>query len=118
MLSARRIITEQLPPKIQYLNDNSYYYNYDIVQTQSEREGEPITQYNFVQVHLWGKPNYKDCVKAVIRSYLTIDEEFDLINSINKATLGLDVSTEDVDKYKEYVCLLNNIKLNVSQDFK
>ena len=112
MLVATRIITDQEPNKIEYLNDGSYYYNYD----RKQFVGEEGPMYSFVQVHIWGHPNYKDCVRAVIRSYITIDEEFDLINSMNGVALGL--VNESTEEYIEYINLLGEIKSKVKEDFK
>lgn len=106
------------PESIQYLGDGSYYYNYMIdEQPVTDENGEEKTQYEFICVHLRGKAVYEDCVKAVIRNYITESEEFDLINSYNKYALGLSTKESSKDKYVEYLKLLMTIKENVHKDF-
>lgn len=122
MLQATRIETNVEPKKIEYLGDGSYYYNYDIqakVVTVTEMESSEETEetrWNYVQVHLHGKANYNDCVRAVIRQYVDQDEEFDLINSANRVSLGLDTSEQSTQDYKDYLTLVDTIKANVKKD--
>lgn len=113
------------PNSIEKLGNGSYYYNYNIqprlVEVTKELDSTETveeTNYFFVQVHLTGVPNYKDCVQAVIRAYVTQSQEFDLINSANKVVMGLSENTEDTEKYKEYLQLVNDIKVNVKKDFE
>lgn len=108
MKEINKIISAEKPKIIEYLGDGSYYYNYDI---KSEDDS-----YSFIQVKLWGKANYSDCVKAIIRAFVTLEEEFDLINSVNKSILS-ESYDESVDKYQEYLELLDTIKANVKSDF-
>lgn len=96
MLEPKRIQMNVCPQVIQKLGNGTYYYNYDIREVEAEVEildekdsTKFETQYNFIQVLLNGQPNYKDCVRAIIRSFITIDEEFDLINSYNSYTKTL-----------------------------
>ena len=73
------------PNVIERLGNNTYYYNYNITSEQrTNGNGEQETIYNFIQVHLSGIPDYKDCIKNIIRKYVSQEEEFDLINSYNK----------------------------------
>ena len=106
------------PNAIERLGDNTYYYNYNITSEQKENEnGGQETIYNFVQVHLTGIPDYKDCIRNIIREYVSQTEEFDLINSYNKVQFTGDKNSEDVKKYTEYINLLEEIKTNVKKDF-
>jgi hypothetical protein len=57
-------------------------------------------------------------VKAIIRAYIDQDEEFDLINSANRVTLGINESTEATDNYKQYLELVDTIKANVKKDLE
>lgn len=124
MVNPRRIEMDSKPNKIELLGNGTYYYNYDV---QSEIISEPDmetgeikekTRWNYIQVHLRGTPEYKKCVEAVIRTYLDINEEFDLINSMNKYNLGLSTDEEDKIKYQEYLNLVENIKKYIKNDFK
>lgn len=112
------------PQTIQKLGNGTYYYNYDIKEVEVEVEildekgsTKFETQYNFIQVLISGQPNYKDCVKAIIRSFITVDEEFDLINSYYSYIENLTEDSEALLKYKEYLSKLKEIKAKVKEDF-
>ena len=106
------------PNAIDQLGNNTYYYNYNITEEQRANENdEQETIYNFIQVHLTGIPDYKDCIRNVIREYVSQEEEFDLINSYNKVQITGEKNSEDVKKYTDYINLLNEIKTNVKKDF-
>lgn len=106
------------PNAIERLGNNTYYYNYNIVSEQRANEnGEQETIYNFIQVHLTGIPDYKDCIRNIIREYVSQTEEFDLINSYNKIQITGEKNSEDVKKYTDYINLLDEIKTNVKKDF-
>ena len=106
------------PNATERLGNNTYYYNYNITSEQrTNMNGEYETIYNFIQVHLTGIPDYKDCIKNIIREYVSQEEEFDLINSYNKVQITGEKNSEDVKKYTDYINLLNEIKTNVKKDF-
>ncbi len=111
MFTATRIESVIKPNKFESLNNGIWYYNYDISKDSIEDE----IRYNFIQVRIQGKPTYKKCVEAIIRQYITQNEEFNLINSYN--SYQLDISLVDV-KYKEYLQLVKVIKDNVRKDFE
>ena len=124
MLEPNRIQMNVCPQVIQKLGNGTYYYNYDIREVEAEVEildekdsTKFETQYNFIQVLLNGQPNYKDCVRAIIRSFITIDEEFDLINSYNSYSENLTSDSEVINEYKEYLNILKQIKAKVKEDF-
>ena len=106
------------PNIIERLGNNTYYYNYNITSEQrTNQDGKEETIYNFIQVHLTGIPDYKDCIRNIIRKYVSQEEEFDLINSYNKIQITGEKNSEDVKKYTDYINLLNEIKTNVKKDF-
>ena len=118
MQEPRRVQMNICPQATQKLGNNTYYYNYDIVEVSVTLEdGEEETQYSYVQVLLNGQPNYKDCVRAVVRSFLTIDEEFDLINSYNSHMLLASDDVTIVEGYQNYLDLLAEIKTKIKKDF-
>jgi len=99
------------------LGTGDWYYNYNINQCamtvfsniESTEVFSETPGYEFIQVRISGRPTYEKCVRAIIREYVTMDEEFDLINSYNR-----DNSNEE---YKEYLKLLEEIKSKVRKDF-
>lgn len=106
------------PNAIERLGNNTYYYNYNInIEQRTNDNGEEETIYNFIQVHLTGIPDYKNCIRNIIREYVSQEEEFDLINSYNKVQITGEKNSEDVKKYTDYINLLNEIKTNVKKDF-
>lgn len=122
MLEPHRIQMNIQPQTIQKLGNGTYYYNYDIKEVEAkvmDQEGDAKSelQYNFIQVLLSGQPNYKDCVKAIVRSFLTVDEEFDLINSYNSYTEDSTGDPTALSEYKEYLSKLKEIKAKVKEDF-
>lgn len=122
MLEPNKIQMNVYPQTIQKLGNGTYYYNYDIKEVEAEvtdQEGDTKLelQYNFIQVLLSGQPNYKDCVKAIVRSFLTVDEEFDLINSYNSYTEDPTGDSTALSEYKEYLSKLKEIKAKVKEDF-
>lgn len=111
-----RIFGNQRPNSITRLINNKYIYCYDIKSEPDveDENGNIIKQYSWIQLELFGLPNYKDCVKAVIRHFYTQEEEFDLINSYNKSI----INSEPDEDYKNYLNLLSEIKENVHNDFQ
>lgn len=122
MKEPRRTTSKEQPQAIQKLGDNSYYYNYDIqpttIQEYNLEQLKETDGYSYIQTHIYGNPNYVDCVKAIIREYISTEEEFDLINSYNSYQANL-VDNEDIaTEYLEYLNLLQTIKKNIKKDFK
>lgn len=117
MLNVTRLITKEPLPMLQFLGDGSYYYNYDITKDTKEIENKDEDVYSCVQVRIYGTPNAKDCIKHVIRAYISQEEEFDLINSANKAIYTSDENSEALTKYIEYLDLVSDIKTKVKNDF-
>lgn len=123
MFEARRIESSVQPPKVESLNNGTYYYNYDIQTKQvsapdmETNEMTEETRYTYIQVHLHGQPDYKECIKAVIRQYVDQDEEFDLINSSNSIVLGISSDQSERQKYLSYLELVGDIKTRVRTDF-
>lgn len=103
--------------KIQRLGNNTYYYNYIIDVTEivtKDKETEPL--YKYIQVHLYGQPDYKQIVQAVLREYISQNEEFDLINSYNSYQNNITTDETVVSKYIDYLKLVQQIKVNVKKD--
>lgn len=115
MRNPQRVQSDVKPLPIKQLGDGNYYYNYDPipVQDMDPIDNKEVTKYYSIQVKLRGVPNYKDCVRAIIREYITQDEEFDLINTYNLNQLNGKTTQE----YLDYIELLQVIKNNIKGDF-
>ena len=112
---------EKKPNVIQKLGNNTYYYNYNIQPTKITlgiMEGEKtVDGWQYIQAYVHGQPNAKSCIKALIRKFVSQEEEFDLINSYNNAMLNEDFYSEDIVKYKEYLKIVDDIKREVNKEF-
>lgn len=123
MLEPKRVEMDVQPNSIEKLGNGTYYYNYDITSKEvdvTDPETEEVTQetrWTYMQVHLHGQPDHKECIKAIIRQYVDQDEEFDLINSSNSIVLGLSDNQIDRQKYLDYLILVGEIKTKVRADF-
>lgn len=101
------------------LGNETWYYNYDPQEIETvssgDEEREVPQRYSYIQIKFRGKPEYKKCVELIIREYVTQSQEFDLINSANKALLAKE---EIPQEYMEYLDLLEEIKTKVKADFE
>lgn len=75
------------------------------------------TRWNYIQIKFNSKPEYKKCVEAIIREYITQSQEFDLINTANRALLGIGEERMVPSDYLEYLDLVDEIKAKVKADF-
>lgn len=126
MLNPEIIETNIKPNKTENLGNGNWYYNYILQKkvvtyiTENNTEKEE-TIYSYIQVKMAGKPDYKRCVELIIREYITQSQEFDLINSYNKAVLNM-LSEEETEKvksdYLEYLQKVEEIKSKIKEDFK
>lgn len=123
MLEPIRIYSNIIPTTIENLGNGNWYYNYDIKSEKIKlplQEGETVPKeeiiYNYIQIKLSEKPKYKKCVELLIRKFITQTQEFDLINSANKAILSGAKSSEDITKYREYLDKVEEIKEKVKKD--
>lgn len=125
MLEPKRIYSNIAPTITENLGNGNWYYNYDIKSEKVElplQGGETVPKeeirYNYIQIKLSEKPEYKKCVELLIREFITQTQEFDLINSANKAILANDLTNQDIVKYKEYLTKIEEIKNNIKKDFQ
>ena len=121
MLNPEKIKQEEKPDIIQQLGDGTYYYNYNIQPVKltkliKDKETE-IDGWEYIQAYIFGNPESKACIKALIRKYVSQEEEFDLINSYNNAIINNNLKSADIIKYKDYLKLINNIKEEVNSYF-
>lgn len=112
------------PPIIQDLGNGSYYYNYNIheVRVPAEpiegQEPEERTVFECEAVLIWGIPNYKKCVKAVLRDRRDETEEFNLINKYNAFALGVSEEEADKEEYEAYLEEVKAVKAMVKTDLE
>ena len=121
MFSTHKITSTIKPNTFEDLNNGVWYYNYGITSEVVKQPNmsdptkmDDVTIYSYIQVRIAGKPTYKECVKSIIREYIDVNEEFDLVNSYNKSQM---TNTEVDSEYTEYLNLVAEIKANVKKDF-
>ena len=117
-----RIKNDVNPGVIEKLGNNTYYCNYDIKPdtyqvVNSDGTVEDKDCFSYVQAYIHGQPNYKDCVKNIIRVFVSQEEEFDLINSANRVTLRIGSNKTAASEYQEYLKLVDNIKSTFKEYF-
>lgn len=125
MLEPKRTESNVRPTKVEDLKNGYWFYNYDVKQVDdlpiSDMLPIDIEKFTYIQVRIEGEPDYKKCVEHVIRAYITQSQEFDLINSYNKAVLNL-LPDEEAKKaeieYIDYLNKINEIKTKIKQDFE
>ena len=78
MLEPKRIYSNIAPTITENLGNGNWYYNYDIKSEKVElllQEGETVPKeeirYNYIQIKLSEKPEYKKCVELLIREFIT-----------------------------------------------
>ena len=128
MIEPIRMRSSIKPESFVDLGSGNWYYNYDInsestntlISSSNDDSGDP-TIYNFIQIKVSGKPDYKKCTELIIREHITQSQEFDLINSYNRALLGT-ISEDEVKKalvnYTDYLNKIAEIKSKIKKDFE
>lgn len=128
MLEPKRVESTIAPQKFVDLGNGNWYYNYDIksevVEVPRMDDIEKTiteTRWNYIQIKLSSKPEYKKCVETLIKEYITQSQELDLINSYNRAAFNF-LSDEEAEKagteYIDYLNKITEIKTRVKQDFE
>lgn len=124
MLKPRRVKSNIAPPKFVDLGNGNWYYNYDIKsevvsipRMGNEEKTITETRWNYIQIKLNSKPEYKKCVETLIREYITQSQEFDLINTANRVLLNVGTEKMVPSEYLEYLDLVDEIKAKVKADF-
>lgn len=116
MKHIRRTETEYPVPAVFFIADNygqGWFYAYDRQQTGGI--------HSYVEVRFDHEPTAAECIGRIIRMHVTDNEEFDIINSYNKAQMGMldgAEKTSAVNSYKDYLELLDTIKSRVRSDFE
>ena len=105
------------PNKIEFLNNGFYYYNYDIQEEEQVTEQGANKVYTAVQVKCSGRPEYKKCIKAIIRAYLTEEQELNIINNYDSYRQRMNDDQNAVEEYYNYLNIVKDIKEKVYKDF-
>lgn len=123
MMTTYRFFSESKPKKY-YREGITYTYNFNIIEDtqKSFRDGDngietvQIPGYSYVPVEITSAvpPKYEDWIKAVIRKYISAEDEFKMINSHNMYQLGV---TDTVKDYQDYLETVDWIKGIVRKDF-
>jgi len=114
--------TNDEPVILNRLGNNQYIYtqvietgNEDVTDKDGNTENKPY--WICVWVQLAGVPNYKSCVKGIIRNYYSAEDELKFINIGSKLQLDFDVNEDEFEEYKEYLNTVNTIKVRTRADF-
>lgn len=110
-------IFDSKPSAIMPLGNGAYYYNYNIEERAGE--GDEPGGWECDTVKVWGKPDYGDIVRAVIRSEYDENAEFDLVNSYNAAVAGIsegEKAKADTAAYVAYIGWVSAVKAMVRKD--
>lgn len=116
------LYSKEKPETFQYLNNNYFYYNYNIqsASIQDLDENGNVTYvdgYSYNQVKIHGKPDYEKCAKAIIREYISENDEFSIINDFLAYQLGFFSDEAYEKKYKEFLSKINDLKAGARSDF-
>lgn len=112
------------PAVIEKLGNGAYYYNYKItekvveVEDQETGEKHQETRWDFIQAYIKSQPDYRDAITAILRQYISADEEMALINKYNSFKMGITSNYGASAEYEEYCKLVAEIKAQVKADFK
>ena len=120
MKNPNRIYSSVKPEYIQKLGNNTYYYNYDITESlvASPETGEPIFVYDYIQIYQRGIPDYKVCIQAIIRQFVSAEDEFSLMNKYNRYLIGIEEDANVYNEYLDYLTKVSEISSKVKADFK
>lgn len=103
------------PSTFESRGDNTYYYNYNIVEGVKENEdGTFIPSFDYDQVIIFGNPSYSKVVSAIVRDRYTIDKELALLNNYHRYILD-NTKTAYNEEYLSYSNYVADVKNNVKQ---
>ena len=107
------------PPKLEAVGNGNYLYRWDIQEEVIEREPDmgSVTQYSCNEATIHGKPEYGNCVEAVIRLDYSAEAELSLINQYNAYQQGISSDASVVSEYEKYLAYVSSVKAMVKKDF-
>ena len=114
-----RAYYDKRPSAFEAVGNGNWLYRWDIQEEVIEREPDmgSVTQYSCNEATIHGKPEYGNCVEAVIRSDYSIEAEFSLINQYNAYQQGISSDASVVSEYEKYLAYVSSVKAMVKKDF-
>lgn len=114
-----RAYYDKRPSAFEAVGNGNWLYRWDIQEEVIEREPDmgSVTQYSCNEATIHGKPEYGNCVEAVIRSDYSTEAEFSLINQYNAYQQGVSSDASVVSEYEEYLAYVSSVKAMVKKDF-
>ena len=114
-----RAYYDKRPSAFEAVGNGNWLYRWDIQEEVIEREPDmgSVTQYSCNEATIHGKPEYGNCVEAVIRSDYSTEAEFSLINQYNAYQQGISSDASVVSEYEEYLAYVSSVKAMVKKDF-
>lgn len=106
----------QKPEIFEDRGDNTYFYNFNIVESIKENEDESTyMNYDYEQIIGFGKPIYSEIISTLIKEKYSYSKELALINNYNKYIL--DTSNEKyLNEYMDYITYVSKTKEMVKKD--
>ena len=114
-----RAYYDKRPSAFEAVGNGNWLYRWDIQEEVIEREPDmgSVTQYSCNEATIHGKPEYGNCVEAVIRSDYSTEAEFSLINKYNAYQQGISSDASVVSEYEKYLAYVSSVKAMVKKDF-
>ena len=114
-----RAYYDKRPSAFEAVGNGNWLYRWDIQEEVIEREPDmgSVTQYSCNEATIHGKPEYGNCVEAVIRSDYSAEAELSLINQYNAYQQGISSDASVVSEYEKYLAYVSSVKAMVKKDF-
>ena len=114
-----RAYYDKRPSAFEAVGNGNWLYRWDIQEEVIEREPDmgSVTQYSCNEATIHGKPEYGNCVEAVIRLDYSAEAELSLINQYNAYQQGISSNASVVSEYEKYLAYVSSVKAMVKKDF-
>ena len=114
-----RVYYDKRPSAFEAVGNGNWLYRWDIQEEVIEREPDmgSVTQYSCNEATIHGKPEYGNCVEAVIRSDYSAEAELSLINQYNAYQQSISSDASVVSEYEKYLAYVSSVKAMVKKDF-
>ena len=114
-----RAYYDKRPSAFEAVGNGNWLYRWDIQEEVIEREPDmgSVRQYSCNEATIHGKPEYGNCVEAVIRLDYSAEAELSLINQFNAYQQGVSSDASVVSEYEKYLAYVSSVKVMVKKDF-